>query len=178
MQALLTARMIGAARLDTQTYEAIEHDENATGSALLVVVLAAIASGIGLLGSGRIVAFVVGIIAAIIGWAVYAGIAYLIGTRLLAGPKTQATWGQLLRTLGFAQAPRLLLVIGWIPILGALVSLVVWVWTLITTVIAIRQALDIGTGRAVVTAVVSWLVQLVVYAIILAPFGFIAAMSS
>ncbi|GBD15288.1 hypothetical protein HRbin26_00174 [bacterium HR26] len=171
MQASLTARMIGAARLDTATYEAVEHDEGATSAALLVVILGAIASGIAVLGSGRIAAFIGGILAAIIGWAAYAGVAYLIGSRLFATPQTQATWGQLLRTLGFAQSPRLLLVLGWIPILGVLISLVVAIWTLITTVIAIRQALDFTTGRAIGTAIISWLVLIVVQLIILIPFG-------
>ncbi|MCM8749880.1 YIP1 family protein [Thermomicrobiaceae bacterium CFH 74404] len=175
MQASLTARIIGAARLDTATYEAVEHDEAATSSALLVVVLAAIAAGIGTLGSGRIAAFILGVIAAIVSWAAYAGVAYLVGSRLLAGPQTQATWGQLLRTLGFAQAPRLLLVLGWIPILGVLISLIVFIWTLITTVVAIRQALDFTTGRAIGTAVIAWLVLVIVYAVILIPVGVLAA---
>ncbi len=171
MQASLTTRMIGAARLDTATYEAVEHDEGATSAALLVVVLGAIAAGIGALGTGRIGAFIGGIVAAIISWVAYAGVAYLVGSRLLATPQTQATWGQLLRTLGFAQSPRLLLVLGWIPLLGGLISLVVAIWTLVTTVVAIRQALDFTTGRAIATAVLSWLALVVVYAIILIPFG-------
>ena len=61
--------------------------------------------------------------------------------------------------------------LGWIPILGALIQLVVFIWTLITTVVAIRQALDFTTGRAVVTAVIAWLVLVIVYAIILIPVG-------
>jgi len=66
-------------------------------------------------------------------------------------------------------------VLGWIPILGALIQLVVFIWTLITTVVAIRQALDFTTGRAVVTAVIAWLVLVIVYAIILIPVGVLTA---
>ena len=40
----LVQRMKGVARLDESTYEEIERDQNATGQALLVVVLAAVAS--------------------------------------------------------------------------------------------------------------------------------------
>ena len=61
--------------------------------------------------------------------------------------------------------------LGWIPILGALISLVVFIWTLVTTVVAIRQALDFTTGRAIGTAVIAWLVLVIVYAIILIPVG-------
>jgi len=174
----LVERMIGAAFLDTSTYEAVERDQNATSSALLIVVLAAIASGIGLLGSGNLLAVIFGILAALIGWAAYAGVAYLVGSRLLAGPQTQATWGQLLRTLGFAQTPRLLLVLTFIPLFGFVLNLVVWVWTLVTTVVAIRQALDFTTGRAIVTAIVSWIILAIVQFILLAPFGALLIRSS
>jgi hypothetical protein len=170
--------MIGAAFLNSATYEAVERDQNATSSALLIVILGAIASGIGLLGSGRLLAVIFGILAAIVAWAAYAGVAYLVGSRFLGGPRTQATWGQLLRTLGFAQSPRLLLVLGFIPIFGFFLNVVVWVWTLMTTVVAVRQALDFTTGRAIVTAVVSWIILAIVQFILLAPFGALLIRSS
>ena len=40
-------RMLGAARLDAATYEAIEADANATGPAMVIVVCASLAAGIG-----------------------------------------------------------------------------------------------------------------------------------
>ncbi len=150
-------RMRGAAALDVATYEEVEHDLNATGQAAVVVVLAAIASGIGNYfhgGPGIISALV----AALIGWASWAGITYFIGTRFFGGT---ATWGELLRTLGFAQSPGLLMVLGIIPIVGGLVRLAVAVWLLVAGVIAIRQALDIETGKAVLVGLCGWLVYLV-----------------
>ena len=164
-QASIIDRMIRAARLEPQLYEEVEHDQSATGQAILVVVLGAIAAGIGAL-SGGIVALIVGIVAALVGWAVYAFVAYWVGTNFFKGPHTEATWGQLLRTLGFANSPKVLLVLAVIPAIGFLLGLVVFVWTLITTVIAIRQALDFDTGRAIATAVVSWLALLVVYVVV------------
>ncbi|MEE8347233.1 MAG: YIP1 family protein [Dehalococcoidia bacterium] len=161
-QASIIDRMIRAARLDPQVYEEVEHDQSATGQAMLVVVLAAIAAGIGAL-SGGILALVVGVIAALVGWAVYALVAYWVGTNFFKGPHTEATWGQLLRTLGFASSPRLLLILTVIPAVGFFLGFVVFLWMLATTVVAIRQALDFDTGRAIATAVVSWLALLVVY---------------
>jgi hypothetical protein len=164
-QASMIDRMIRAARLDPQVYEEVEHDQSATGQAMLVVVLGAVAAGIGAL-SGGVIGLIVGIVAGLIGWAVYAFIAYWVGTKIFKGPHTEATWGELLRTLGFASSPRVLLVLGIIPVVGLLIGLVVFVWMLISTVIAIRQALDFDTGRAIATAVVSWLALLVVYVIV------------
>ena len=162
-------RMIRAARVEPQLYEEVEHDQSATIPAMQVVVLGAIAGGIGAL-SGGITGLVFGIIAALVGWAVYAFIAYWVGTNIFKGPQTEATWGQLLRTLGFANSPRVLLVLAIIPvsIISGLVVLVVFIWTLFATVIAIRQALDFDTWRAIATAVVSLLAQVVIFSVVFA----------
>ncbi len=160
-------RMIRAARLEPQLYEEVEHDQSATSQAILVVVLGAIAGGIGAL-SGGIAGLVVGVIASLVGWAVYAFIAYWVGTNIFKGPQTEATWGQLLRTLGFANSPRVLMVLVIIPVVGIIVGLAVFIWMLFTTVVAIRQALDFDTGRAIGTAVVSLLAQFVIYFVVFA----------
>ena len=52
----------------------------------------------------------------------------------------------------------MLAVLGLIPVVGGLVRVVVPIWILIAGVIAIRQALDVSTGKAVLTAVLGWLV--------------------
>jgi hypothetical protein len=158
----LVGRMMGAAMLDVATYEEVEHDSTATGQAAIVVVITAVAAAIGALwrGGPGVVSAVVG---AIVGWLVWAGITYVIGDKLLGGT---ATWGELLRTLGFAQAPGVLLAIGIVPILGGIVITVVSVWLLVTGVIAIRQALDFGTGKAIATALLGWLAQLLLRALL------------
>ena len=163
----LIQRMIGAARLDVNTYEAVERDVNATTSALLVVVIAAVASGLTGLGENGLIGFIGGILAAIVSWIVYAAIVYLVGTTILKTPETRATVGELLRTLGFAQAPQVLLVLGVIPILGWIVGLIVFIWVILTSIVAIRQALDFtSTGRAVVTALIAGVGYLIVYGLI------------
>lgn len=150
-------RMIRAAKLEDAVYEEVEHDQSATAQAFWVVVIASVAAGIGGLAAG-LTGLIVGVIAALVGWAAYAYVCYWIGTRILAGPHTSATWGELLRTLGFASSPRVLLVLAFIPVIGLLLAIVVLVWTLVTTVVAVRQALDFDTGRAIVTAVAGWVV--------------------
>jgi hypothetical protein len=64
----------------------------------------------------------------------------------------------LLRTIGFAQTPGVLHVLGIIPVLGGIVRFGVAIWVLIAGIIAIRQALDVSTGKAILTAVLGWLV--------------------
>ncbi len=162
-------RMIGAARLDTAIYEEVEADTSATQQALAVVVLVALATGIGTFGSGGPVGLVVGIAAGIGLWALWAWITYFVGTTLLKTAETKADWGQLARTLGFAQSPGVFKVVGFIPVLGPLVFAIASIWQLAAMVIAIRQALDFtSTWRAVGVAVVGFIPYAVVSSLVYA----------
>jgi hypothetical protein len=152
----LVDRMVGAAFLSVDTYEEVEADTEATLQAAAVVAMVAVAgavgaSPLGFLGAGRAA------IAALVGWLVWAGVTYLVGDKLLGGT---ATWGELLRTLGFAQAPGILLVLGIIPLLGSMVVFIVGVWMLAAAFVAIRQALDFGNAKTAATVVLGWAVYM------------------
>jgi hypothetical protein len=153
----LVARMIGAATLNIQTYEEVEADSTATGQAAAVVAMVAVASGIGAIGGGLSSA-IFAPVGALLGWLVWAGVTYLIGDKILGGT---ATWGELLRTLGFAQSPGVLYLLAVLPLVGWVIRLVLPFWMLVAGVIAIRQALDFGTGKAILTAFLGWLAILV-----------------
>jgi len=146
-------------------YEEVEGDQSATPQALAVVVLAAVAGGIGV-GAG-IRGLVFGTIAGLLGWAVWAWLTYFIGTRLLPEPDTKADIGELLRTIGFASSPGILRVAGIVPILGPIVIVVSAVWTLVAVVVAVRQSLDYrSTGRAIGVCIIGWLVQIVIFVVL------------
>ena len=155
-------RMRGAAMLDIATYEEVEADTAATSQAAIVVVISAIASAIGAAGPGgpSIIGTLIG---ALLSWVLWAGLTYVIGDKVFGGT---ATWGELLRTLGFAQAPRVLLVLGIIPVFGLLVWFAVAIWVLIAGIIAIRQALDFSTQKALLTALIGWVIVMVVSAVL------------
>ena len=156
-------RMFRAAKLDAQLYEEVEADTDATMQAMTVVVLAAIAAGIGSLGSGSAGAIVTGTIVSLVGWLVWAFLTYFIGTRLLPEPQTSADYGELLRTIGFASAPGVIRALGIVPGLGAPLFLIGGIWMLVAMVIAVRQALDYtSTLRAVGVCLIGWLVQAVI----------------
>lgn len=149
----LMGRMAGAALLDVDTYEEVEHDQTLTGQAAVVVFLAAMAQALGATGSG-LTAVVGSGVAALVGWLVWAGITYMVGDWLLGGT---ASWGEMLRTIGFAHAPGVLMVLAAIPLLGWGIEVVVGLWMLVAGVIAVRQAMDFGTGRALATVFLGWL---------------------
>ena len=152
----LVGRMIGAATLNIQTYEEVEADSTATGQAAAVVAMVAVASGIGAAGDGLSAALLAPVWA-LLGWLIWAGVTYLIGDKILGG---RATWGELLRTLGFAQAPGVLYLLAFLPIVGWILGMVLPFWMLATGIVAIRQALDFGTGKAILTAVLGWIAML------------------
>ena len=160
-------RVIGAAKLDVHTYEEVEADRTAFGQAMVVVVLSSLAAGIGMIGRAGAPGLIVGVLAALIGWFMWAWLTYIIGTRLLPMPQTHADWGQLLRTTGFSAAPGILRILGVVPVLGGLVFLVAGIWMLVAMVTAVRQALDYtSTGRAIGVCLIGWVVNVVIFVIL------------
>ncbi len=156
-------RILRASKLEPDVYEEVEADQAATPQAALVVVLSAVAAGIGNVVSAGVFGVIVFAIAALIGWYVWAYLTYFIGTRLLPEVQTQADYGQLLRTIGFASAPGMIRVFGIIPGIGGLFFPLAGIWMLIATVIAVRQALDYtSTLRAVGVCLLGWIVYAVI----------------
>ena len=161
--ASMVDRMVRAAKLDPQLYEEVEADKTALGQAMGVVVLASVAGGVGSGGFGGLSGFFIGTVGSLIGWFIWAGLTYLIGTRLLPEPETKADLGELLRTIGFSSSPGLVRVLGLIPGITGIVFLISGIWMLVAMIIAVRQALDYrSTLRAVGVCVIGWIVQVVV----------------
>jgi hypothetical protein len=157
------ARIVGAMQLKAATFEDVEHDRTATLQAAAVVVLAQLAQGLGALRFGSVTSVALAVGAGTIGWVIGAGVVLVVGTRLFPAKTTEADMGQMLRTLGFAEAAGLLGVFGLVPALGWIVYAVCSVWILIAMVIAVRQALDYeSTTRALVVCIVAWILMLVI----------------
>ncbi|HYR84426.1 MAG TPA: YIP1 family protein [Terriglobia bacterium] len=152
-------RIVGAAKLSVATYEEVEHDNGATGQAIAIVVLSSLAASLGSgaqLGAGSLLR---GTLTSILSWFIWAALTYFIGTKILATPSTRATWGELLRTTGFAASPGMLRILGIIPFTSALVFLVTAIWMLIAFVIAVQAALDYEyVWRAVAVCFVGWVI--------------------
>ncbi len=147
-------RAIRVAKLDFPVYREIARDASATTEAAVVVAVVALASGIGALADsfGSVVVAVLG---AFVWWVVFAAMTYFFGKNVFGAPNTQVDVPSLLRTQGYAQAPRVLAFFGFIPVLGWLSALVGGLWGLVTAIVAIRETLVIGTGRAIIVGIVA-----------------------
>jgi len=172
----LTDRMMRAARLDVALYNEVEADLTATSQALTVVVISSVAAGIGALIAGAmrgqpilaIGGLVGAIVSALLGWLVWSYVMYLVGTRLFSGT---ATYGELLRTLGFATSPGVLRIFSFVPVVGGIITLIVGIWQIVTGFVAIREALDLSTGNTIATIVVGVIAELIVLFIVTAILG-------
>ena len=151
-------RIIGVFKLDANTFEEIEHDQGATGQAAIIVVIVALVSAIGSgigaslnpeLGGTFLSNSLVTFIGTLIGWVLWSGITYLVGTSVFGG---EADMGEMLRVIGFAFAPQLL---GIIPFIGACIG---GIWSLVAGFIAVRQGLDLTTGKAIATILIGFIV--------------------
>ena len=154
----MVERMVRASRLDVHIFEEVEADTLATRQALSVVALVALATGIASLGTTGLIGLFVGVVSAIVGWALWAWILHLIGTKIMPSNSTHADWGQLARTLGFAQSPGILRVLGLVPVVGNIIFAVASIWMLVAMVVAVRQALDYtSTWRAIAVVLIGFI---------------------
>ncbi|MQG76390.1 MAG: hypothetical protein FI703_03570 [SAR202 cluster bacterium] len=165
-------RMVGASRLDIHIFEEVEADTAATKQALSVVLLVALATGIASMGTIGVRGLLVGVVVSVAGWAIWAWIVYFIGTKIIPEHETHADWGQLARSLGFAQSPGVLRVFGVVPGVGGIIFLVVSVWMLVSMVIAVRQALDYtSTLRAIGVVLIGFIPYAILMSIAFVIFG-------
>jgi len=149
-------RLVAALRLDRTVFDEVEHDADAIGQAAAVVALGALAQGIGGVDAASTTELIAGIVAMVVvgflGWLVSSGVIWLIGVQVMGG---RSDYPELLRTLGFASAPRVLWLLGVLPLgpLHAALGFLVLILTTVAFVLAVRQALEVTTGRALLVCV-------------------------
>ena len=154
MATSMVERMIGAAMLNVDTYEEVEADQDATGQAAIVVAVVAACAAIGASPLGIFTAAFAAV-GALFQWLIWAGITYFVGANVF---KADVTWGEMLRALGFAQAPGVLYITGIIPLLSLPIIFVTWLWMLATAFVGSRQALDLSNGKTFITILIGGLV--------------------
>lgn len=158
MKALI-ANMIGASRLDVNTYEHVEADAHTTGGALAVVLISSFAAA---LGAGMTtVSDIAGlVVVALLSWLIWVALTDVIGTTILSTPATHSNFGELFRTTGYSAAPGILRIFGAVPVIGWWIFLGATIWMLFAFVVAVRQALDFtSTGRALLVCSLGWLIH-------------------
>jgi len=155
-------RIIRVIKLDQTVFAEIEHDESLTSEAFIIVLAASFLAAIGAaIGSGRFfLSFISSLLSGVIlNWIVWSVITLWVGTQIFDG---DADLGELLRTIGYANAPRFLGVFQFIPCVGWILALAGWILSLIAGFLAIREALDLDTPQTVATVAIGWVVSFVI----------------
>lgn len=179
-------RILGVFLLREQTFENIGTDKDLNWQAFLVVLAVALAGAISgaitaaVLGAGALAlnsalgladnliesslfrlpvmnpvsAFLTIFTGNIISWLLWSLMTFLVGNYVFNG---QTSFTEMARIIGFAQAPRLISLLGIIPIpfAGLLTSLIGWVWAIIATFVGVRQGLQLDGGKTILTIVIS-----------------------
>jgi hypothetical protein len=159
-------RVVGALKLDVNTFEDIERDPSAMGQAIGIIALAAAANGVANIFYGGISGIVVGVLTSLIGYALWATVVWAVGTKLMPDPATKADFPEAFRVIAFAASPGLLAIVTIIPLLGWLLMVIVWpiiwLWSMAIMVVATRQVLDYtDTFKAVIVVVIGFVLYLV-----------------
>jgi hypothetical protein len=146
-------RIVRAAKLDSSLYEEVEKDNQALPQAMAVVLLSAVAAGIGSISKIGISGIFIGALIGLVAWYIWAMLTYLIGTKLLPEKETKADLGELLRTIGFSSSPGIIRVLGVI-------------------VVAVKCALDYKSiWRAVGVCLIGWVAQVLILTFLFAISG-------
>jgi len=155
-------RMAGAARLEVAVYEEVEADRSATWQAVAIAVVSSLAITVGDYHRGD-VDVLARFLAGLAGWITWLFFIWLVGVKMLPEPETRSNLGELVRTTGFASTPGIFRIFGLVPVVGWLIVIAAWLWTLASMVVAVRQALDYKSlPRAIVVCVIGFIGQLTV----------------
>lgn len=152
----LTDRLIAALRLDLSLYRDVSRDAAATGQAFRIVLLAGMCNGLGLVPRLGGVGILAGVGAALLGWLLWCGVIGVTAT--LFGHRREGR--SLLRTLGFANAPCVFLILGVLPTVGALIRLIVVAWLVATTVRAVQATFAVAAVRALLISGIGFVAYL------------------
>ncbi len=165
-------RMLRAALLHADTYEEVEADPRSIRQAVVIVVATCTLVGVarGLQGAAAgtppdrlALQIALSVLEPLVLWVGGSAFAFMVGATFFRGPETETDFTEVLRTTGFAFTPALLRIFSFLPppALGLSIDLAARLWVFVCVVVAIRQALDFTTPRAVGTfgtaAVLLWL---------------------
>lgn len=148
---MLLLNMINASRFNKRYYQTIALDIESTTKTFMIVMLMSIAASMGIFRPTSITELFGSIIITILLWMLWVFIVFNLSNLLLRQSKQARSWGALFRTLGAAQSPGALHMIGAfispeLTVLGGSLSLfLVWIiiaWQISCSVFGINSLIE------------------------------------
>lgn len=164
---LLIPRLLRAAALDPRAYEGIGEQPEDMFRALGVVMVVGIAFSVGVRAlpgidfgdTPPLSAVLVSLSTVMTGWIVYTAVIYVLGTLVFRG---KAGFRQILRTLGIAYGPGVVIVLGAIPSAGGFFFFIGLVWILPSALFAVKSVQEFDWIRTFIVTAVGWVVALAI----------------
>jgi hypothetical protein len=180
-------RLAGIIGLKRAAYEGIRQDENATSQSWWIILLLGLIQGITLVTTPLLTEFpgmsdemareleeiaaqftfettdqqVLGLAASIAGliltWYLTSSLLTSIGNRLARPAGQPVTTAEMRRLVAWGYSPSLAWYLLPIPIVGPMLALLGWFWSLVTGIMAVRVAFGVGIGPAIVIRVAAFL---------------------
>ncbi|MGI6377035.1 MAG: YIP1 family protein [Anaerolineae bacterium] len=146
----IARRLLRVLTFKPDVFVEIRDDEQATLQAAIVVLVTSVLWAIGI---GTRAGLLVGLLfGPLVLWLLWTSVAWLLGTRLLGG---QGSWLGLARVLGYVTAPLAIGVLGLVPCGGLLAAPISWLLAAALSYLAMREALELSSERALLTALLS-----------------------
>ena len=156
---LFLNRIYRSIKIETEVFEEVQKDKNATIGAAIVVVLSSLAAGIGASHLGMVNFFLAPVLS-LISWFVWAYIVYFVGVKLFPDLKTKTTHIALLRSIGFSSAPGIIRIFGFNQDLMTVTFIGSAFWMLACMVVAVKQTLSYKSlWKALGVVIIAWFVQ-------------------
>lgn len=189
-------RLAGVVTLKRPTYEAIQHDPEATSQSWWIVVLLGLANGIALIVTPivtvfpgmtdemagdaaavasaltfdtterQLVALAAGIVGAILSWYLSSWLLRFIGNRVARDSGRQVTTAEMRRLVAWGYSPTLASFLTPIPVVGPLLATLGTLWAFVTGVMAVRAAFGVGIWKAIGIEIAAFLMVLVVVMVV------------
>ncbi len=163
MQNVIAQRVIGAARFDRESYLWMLWTERASGDAALLVLGTDLLVGIGLVGIGDVFGLLSWILAGLIFWLVFSGIAWAASRHMFGG---SGQFVGVMRIVGFGYPTRLLIlafVVLGTPGIMAVVLGTLWLVAIVGN--GLKEAMEVSLEHGLVSAGLGLLGYLVVLAL-------------
>lgn len=181
-------RLGGVITLKRPTYDILRQDPTATSQAWLIVLFLGLANGIALIATPlapvmpgisddvaevyadlaaaltfdtterQLLALAVGIVSAVVSWYLSSWLLCVIGNRVAASGRPKVSGQEMRRLVGWGYSPSLASFLTPIPLLGPLLATLGTLWALVTGVMAVRSAFDVGIGKAIAIGLAAFLI--------------------
>ncbi len=155
-------RFFRAVKLDVSLFQEIIEDPKTFSQALIVVLIYSMTSAWGTFGRTGAVGNNIGMITTLLGWYVWAFSTYMVGARMMPEAGTEPDRKTILRVIGFACAPGILRILGFIEGLGLIVIFIALSWMVAAATVGVKQAMNYeSTARALGVCIIGLLISII-----------------